>query len=100
MRSTNWKMRSNLLNGVFWSTEMFQPKRNPCKQRAGDRDRTGDVQGRKSLSVMLDCPFGKVRVRRDTQGFGAGGSFWRNAAVPWRGCLPTPAPHGERLGEE
>src|ERR1051326_3533481 len=36
--------------------------------------RSSSCQGRKSLSVMLDCPFGKVRVRRDTQGFGAGGS--------------------------
>src|SRR3989442_7191952 len=87
--STNSKAQSNPLNGVFWSTEMFEPKPTPCKQRAGDGDRTRDVQLGKLAVVkasnqkkaLADFQGEPRRASADSSTSTASWRLWRAATV-------------------
>ncbi len=49
--------------------------------RAGDGDRTRDVQGRKSLSITPNSPLCTPRVQYGSRDDAILGSFWRHAVL-------------------
>src|SRR5262249_54955013 len=64
----------------YCKLSMFH-KHHLLELRAGDRDRTDDVQGRKSLSITPNRPFCTPRVQYGSRDDAILGSFWRHAVL-------------------